>query len=102
MVCAGLPVDNPSLLFYLNREVYWVHAQSTGEFASRELGIGRRLFLTDEELARRWNSAEIVLLVTESDDVARWQGRLPLTPAQARPVARSGTRVLLVNHDVTR
>ena len=90
-------MDNPSLLFYLNREVYWVRANPKGEFASRELGIGRDLFLTDEELARRWGSPQTVLLVTESDDVAQWQGKLSLTPAQARPVAQSGTRVLLIN-----
>ncbi len=98
VVCKGLPMDNPSLLFYLNREIYWVHAQPAGEFASRELKIGRDLFLTDAEFAGRWNSSQTVLLVTESDDIATWQSSLALTPAQARPVARSGTRVLLVNH----
>ena len=98
VVCAGMPVDNPSLLFYLNREIYWVHARSTGEFASRELGIGRGLFLSDEEFARRWKSPRTTLLVTESGDVPQWQRTLELTPGQARPVAQSGTRVLLVNH----
>ncbi len=97
VVCAGLPVDNPSLLFYLNREIYWVHAQPAGEFASRELKIGRELFLSDAEFARRWRSPQTVLLVAESDDIAQWQGTLALTPTQARPVAQSGTRVLLIN-----
>ena len=98
VVCAGEPADNPSLLFYLDREVAWVHTQASGEFASRELGIGRDLFLSDEEFARRWNSPRIVLLVIEADDLARWQASLSLTAAQVQPVARSGTRVLLVNH----
>ena len=98
VVCTGMPIDNPSLLFYLNREVYWVHARPTGEFASRELGIGQELFLSDEEFSRRWNSPRTVLLVTESDDIPQWEGKLALTPDQARPVAQSGTRVLLVNH----
>ncbi len=98
VVCAGLPLDNPSLFFYLNREIYWVHAQPAGEFASRELKIGRELFLSDAEFARRWNSPQTVLLVTEWDDIAQWRSALALTPAQARPVAQSGTRVLLVNH----
>ena len=53
IICAGVPADNPSLLFYLDREVYWVHAHPTSEFASRELGIGRDLFLSDDEFVRR-------------------------------------------------
>ena len=78
VVCAGLPEDNPSLLFYLNREIHWVHAPPTREFASRELGIGRELFLSNEEFARRWRSPETVLLVTESDEVTQWRDRLGL------------------------
>ncbi len=97
VVCAGQPLDNPSLLFYLNREIYWVHAQPSGEFASRELKIGRELFLSDEEFVRRWNSSQTVLLITEVDEIARWQSALALTAAQVRPVAQSGTRVLLIN-----
>ena len=102
VVCSGEPLDNPSLLFYLNREIYWVDAQPSGEFASRELGIGQDLFLSDDEFVRRWNSSRTVLLVTESDELARWRGTLTLTDAQVRPVAQSGTRVLLVNHGVSR
>ncbi len=98
VVCSGVPVDNPSLLFYLNREIHWVHAQPSGEFASRELGIGRELFLSDGEFARRWRSARTVLLVTEADEVARWRNELELSAGQAEPVAQSGTRVLLINH----
>ncbi len=98
VVCAGLPPDNPSLLFYLNREIHWVHAPPTGEFASRELGIGRALFLSDEEFAHRWNSSRTVLLITEADEVPRWQSQLGLTTVQAQMVAQSGTRVLLANH----
>ena len=97
VVCAGLPEDNPSLLFYLNREIHWVHAPPTREFASRELGIGRELFLSDEEFARRWHSPGTVLLVTESDEVTQWRDRLGLNAGQMQPVAQSGTRVLF-NH----
>ena len=97
VACTGEPADNPSLLFYLNREVCWVHAHPSGEFASRELGIGRDLFLSDEEFARRWHSPDVMLLITEADEIERWRRELSLTPAQARPVAQSGTRVLLTN-----
>ena len=102
VVCSGAPVDNPSLLFYLDRENDWVHADPRGEFASRVLGIGRNLFLTEEELASRWHSARTVLLITEIDEVPQWQSKLSLTSVQASPVAQSGTRVLLSNHPPAR
>ena len=97
VVCAGEIDDNPSLLFYLDREVYWTHARPALEFASRELGIGRDLFLTDADLAQRWHSARPVFLITESALLAHWQTTLALTPAQLQPTARSGTRVMLAN-----
>jgi 4-amino-4-deoxy-L-arabinose transferase-like glycosyltransferase len=98
VVCVGRPQDNPSLLFYLDRGIYWVHADPADEFASRDLGIGRELFLSEAEVEIRWKSPRTVLLIVEARDAAQWQGKLSLTPVQSRPVAQSGTRVLLVNH----
>ncbi len=97
VVCAGEINDNPSLLFYLDREIYWVDARPELEFASRDLGIGRGLFLSEDDLARRWASAQPVFLITEAALVDHWREKLALTPAQLQPTARSGTRVMLVN-----
>ena len=97
VVCAGEIDDNPSLLFYLDREIYWVRARPALEFASRELGIGRGLFLSEDDLARRWDSPQPVFLITESSLLTHWRQTLSLTPAQLEPAARSGTRVMLVN-----
>ena len=97
VVCAGETNDSPSLLFYLDREIYWVRSRPEGEFASRELGIGRDLFLSDDELARRWHSAQPVFLITESAMLGEWREKLALTPAQLVPAANSGTRVMLAN-----
>ena len=97
VVCAGEAIDNPSLLFYLDREVYWVDARPTVDFATRELGIGRGLFLSEHALAERWHSAQPVFLITESAQLDHWRQSLALTPAQSRPAACSGTRVLLTN-----
>ncbi len=55
VVCAGETNDNPSLLFYLDREIYWVARAPSVEFASRELGIGRDLFLS----TTNWRAAGI-------------------------------------------
>ncbi len=98
VVCAGEPVDNPSLLFYLNREIYWLRAQVSPEFATRELHIGDGLLLTDEEFAQRWKSARTVFLICEAEEVGPWRDKLGLSAAQSRALSRSGTRVLLVNH----
>ena len=98
VICAGRPQDNPSLLFYLDRGAYWVQADPADEFASRDLGIGRELFLSEAELERRWKSPRTVLLIVEARDAREWQGKLSLTPVQSHPVAQSGTRVLLLNH----
>ncbi len=94
---ADLTADDPSQLFYIDREMVWVGVPPTGEFASRELHIGARLFLTGEEFRRRWASRQPVFLIVEQAEAGRWQRELALTPAQARPVLSRGTRLLLSN-----
>lgn len=96
VICAGDPVDNPSLLFYLNREIYWQQSQFGREFASQKLGIGSALFLTDDECLRRWNSANTVFLICEDNEIDTWREKL--RSVTLKVVAQSGTRVLLVNH----
>ena len=93
VVCAGLPVDNPSLLFYLDRQIYWLHADPAREFASRERKIGAGLFLSDEAFAREWNSPREVFLIREADDATE----AGLVAGRERAVERSGTRVLVEN-----
>lgn len=99
VVCQGHPRDNPSAFFYLDRQLHWVDSSPVHEFASRELKIGNALFLTEAELARRWAiaGAPRVFLICEDRDLPRWQRELQLTTAQAKPVARSGARVVISN-----
>ena len=97
VVCAGEPDDNPSLLFYLDREIYWFHADPAREFASRELRIGARLFLSDGEFARDWNSTRKVFLICEADDMALWRTADGPLAARGRVLEQRGTRVLVVN-----
>lgn len=97
VVCQGLPSDAPSLLFYLDRPVCWVGANPEMEFATRKLGLGRGLYLSEAEFARAWHSGRETFLIAEDDTLGAWTARLGLTPAQRTPVARSGTRVALVN-----
>ena len=97
VVCAGQPDDNPSLLFYLDREIYWLHADPSREFASRELRIGARLFLNDGEFARDWGSERTVFLICEADDAKRWKEAGGLLATRGQVLEQRGTRVLVVN-----
>ena len=98
VACAGLPNDNPSILFYTNREVYWVDAPSTIEFATRELGIGRGLYLDADAFLRRWVDRDhAVYLIVEQDNLDRWLGRLTTVNGPPPQQWRSGTRVMLCN-----
>ena len=98
VVCDGEPCDNPSLLFYLNREIHWVHGHADREFASRELHIGAGLFLTDAEFLQRWASPRLVYLICEKEDLDAWRGTLRLAGGDPLVLRQSGTRVLLLNH----
>ena len=77
VACAGQPIDNPSILFYINREVHWVGILPLGEFATRQLGIGRALYLTDDAFLRRWaDRSQAVYLIVEQDMFDHWKERL--------------------------
>ena len=99
VVCAGEPDDNPSLLFYLDRQIYWLHASPEREFASRELRIGVRLFLSDGEFAREWKSGRTVFLICEADDAMRWQTAGGPLAGRGRVLEQRGTRVLVTNRN---
>ncbi len=101
VACAGLPIDNPSILFYINREVYWVGVPPTGEFATRQLGIGRALYLTDDEFLRRWaDRSHAVYLIVEQDMFDDWKERLKIGSVLPSAQWRSGTRIMLRNDGV--
>lgn len=97
VVYQGEPHLASSLFYYLDRPVHWIDTDARIEFASRELGIKDDLFLTREEFRRHWNSEQSVYFITEQDRVAQWRPALRLTPVQAQPITRSGTRVVLWN-----
>ena len=98
VACAGLLIDNPSILFYTNREVHWVGVPPTSEFATRRLGIGQSLYLSDEEFLRRWTDrTQAVYLIVEEDLFDGWRERLRLDGELPRVQWRSGTRLMLCN-----
>ena len=98
VVCFGPTPDSPSILYYLDREVYWLGANPDGEFASRTLRINRSLFLSEAEFTLRWASAAPVFLCVDEENLRKLQTSLGFTPAQSEPLARFGTTLLLTNH----
>lgn len=97
VVCFGPTTNSPSLLFYLDREVYWLGASPDGEFASRELGINRNLFLSEEDFSRQWAGTAPLFLCIEGDDLQKLSARMNFAAAPTRPVLRCGTMLLLRN-----
>ena len=98
VACAGKPADNPSILFYTNREVHWVGVPPDGEFATRQLGIGRALYLSDEEFLLRWaDQTRTVYLIVEEDGYNDWKDRLTRDGVPVRPRWHSGTRFMFCN-----
>ena len=101
VVCQGNARDNPSAFFYLNYATYWVGSSVANEFATRELKIGDALFLDYDQFAQRWSEAtragKQIFLICEEKEMPRWHKSLALSPAQAKPIERSGSRVLIGN-----
>ena len=97
VICYGATTNSPSLLYYLDREVYWLDADARGEFASRELGINRALFLSKESFVQRWASATPVVLCIEENEWETLRSDLVVPAGRFEPVARFGTTLLLTN-----
>ena len=89
---------NASLFFYLDRHVYWIGARLDNDFAMRRLKIGSELYLSEARFMEWWHSDGQVFLITESANLPVWKNKLGLNSAQAQTFARSGTRVVIVNH----
>ena len=78
--------------------MYWVGVPPTGEFATRQLGIGRALYLTDGEFLRRWSDrSHAVYLIVEQDMFDAWKERLKIDGVLPSAQWRSGTRIMLRN-----
>jgi hypothetical protein len=98
VVYDGEPNLCSSLYFYLPHRIHLVHARADAEFGPRVLGWGREYYLSETDFAEAWRSERPVYLITEENAIPTWTALLKLTPAQQTPVARSGTRITLLNH----
>jgi 4-amino-4-deoxy-L-arabinose transferase-like glycosyltransferase len=97
VACESECNDYTSLFFYLPHCVYWVNANSAIEFATRVHGIGKDLYLTEDQLVQAWKQPWPVFLITQQQNLPKWRDRLAGAGGGARVALKCGLRVVLIN-----
>ena len=98
VVCEFEANDLTSLFFYLPHSIQWLNANPEMEFATRNLGIGRDLYLDEERLESLWRSDQRVFVIASQDRLDHWRRLLRLDGQRGTPVAIIGTKMILMNH----
>jgi hypothetical protein len=93
--------DYTSLFFYLPHPVYWVNAHSATEFATRVHGVGKDLYLTEDQLVNAWKQQRPVFLITERQNLPKWRERFAGCGSEMYIGLECGSRVVLANHTHT-
>lgn len=89
--------DYTSLFFYLPHPVYWVNANPTLEFATRVHGIGKELYLTEDQVVQAWKQPVPIFLIIPRQDLPKWRARLADSGSDACVALECGLRVVLTN-----
>jgi 4-amino-4-deoxy-L-arabinose transferase-like glycosyltransferase len=89
--------DYTSLFFYLPHRVYWVNANPTIEFATRAHGIGKDLYLTEDQVVHAWKKPLPVFLITPKRNLPKWRDRLAGSGRDVCVGLECGSRVVLTN-----
>ncbi len=97
VVCEFETNDLTSLFFYLPHSIQWLHANPEMEFATRNLGIGRDLYLDEERFQTLWRSNLRTFLITDQGRLDHWRSLLQLDEQRGSPVAIVGTKMILMN-----
>jgi hypothetical protein len=97
VVCEFEANDLTSLFFYLPHSIQWLNANPQMEFATRNLGIGRDLYLDEERLESLWRSNQRVFVIASQDRLDHWRSLLQLNGQHEIPVATIGTKMILMN-----
>ena len=97
VVCEFEANDLTSLFFYLPHSVQWLNANPEMEFATRNLGIGRDLYLDEERFQTLWRSDQRTFLIADQGRLDHWRSLLQLDDPRGTPVAIVGTKMILMN-----
>jgi hypothetical protein len=97
VVCEFEANDLTSLFFYLPHAILWLNANPEMEFATRNLGIGRDLYLNEERFQALWRSNQRIFLIASQDRLDHCRSLLQLDGRPGTPVATIGTKMILMN-----
>jgi 4-amino-4-deoxy-L-arabinose transferase-like glycosyltransferase len=97
VICEFETNDLTSLFFYLPHSIQWLNANPEMEFATRNLGIGRDLYLNEEQFQALWRSDQRIFLIAGQDRLDHWRSLLQLDGRRGTPVATIGTKMILMN-----
>jgi 4-amino-4-deoxy-L-arabinose transferase-like glycosyltransferase len=97
VVCEFEANDLTSLFFYLPHPVQWLNANPEMEFATRKLGIGRDLYLDEEQLKALWHTDQRIFVVASQERLDHWRSLLQLEGIRGTPAATIGTKMILMN-----
>ncbi|MBV8899761.1 MAG: phospholipid carrier-dependent glycosyltransferase [Verrucomicrobia bacterium] len=89
--------DYTSLFFYLPHRVCWVNANPTIEFATRVHGIGKELYLTEDQVVKAWKQPLPVFLITPKPNLPKWRDRLAGPGSGVYVGLECGSRVVVTN-----
>ena len=98
VVCEFESNDLTSLFFYLPHSIQWLNANPKMEFATRNLGLGRDLYLAEERFQALWGNDQRIFLIARWDRLDYWRNRLQIDGRRITPVATIGTKIILMNH----
>jgi hypothetical protein len=97
VVCEFEANDLTSLFFYLPHSILWLNANPEMEFATRNLGIGRDLYLKEERFQALWRSNQRIFLIASQDRLDHCRSLLQLDGRHGTPVATIGPKMILMN-----
>jgi 4-amino-4-deoxy-L-arabinose transferase-like glycosyltransferase len=89
--------DYTSLFFYLPHAVCWVNANPSIEFATRVHGIGKDLYLTEDQVVHAWKQGLPAFLITRKQNLPKWRDRLADSGTDVYVGVECGSRVVLTN-----
>jgi hypothetical protein len=97
VVCEFEANDLTSLFFYLPHSIQWLNANPEMEFATRNLGIGRDLYLDEEQLESLWRGNQRIFVIASQARLDHWRSLLSLDHQREIPIATIGMKMILMN-----
>src|SRR5258708_34304577 len=102
VVCEFEANDLTSLFFYLPHSILWLNANPDLEFATRNLGIGRDLYLNEERFQALWRSNERIFLIASQTRLPHSANLPQLDGRPGQPCTTSPPHLISINRPLPR